>query len=262
MPGIFGLLTPVDIRDTYPINDPKYQIGGFRDVETIAHRNAISDERRRAGMFCYVKDQNILYVLGDGLTNNDWSVFDVSGNIPGSITFEELRINSQYSTINSSGTLNDVNVNNFSIVKFTDAATVSGFYANISDNGKLLFVHNLSDETLIIKNDSSDSLEGNRIYTGINNDINILPDSSMLFQYISSDLHWRTVGAIGNSNFSKRIDFNNVSSVTINHNLGYLPAVYLFDISGVEAFAETRYINDNQLILYFNKNESGHVILK
>jgi hypothetical protein len=262
MPGIFGLLTPVDIRDTYPINDPKYQIGGFRDVETITDRNNISDERRRAGMFCYVKNENILYILGDGLTNSDWVVFDVSGSIPGSVTFEEIKINSDNAIINSSGTLNDVDVNNFSIIKFMNAVTVSGFYANISDNGKLLFVHNLNDETLIIKNDSSDSLEGNRIYTGINNDINILPNASMLFQYISSDLHWRTVGAIGNSNFSKRINFNNVSSVTINHNLGYLPAVYLFDISGVEAFAETNYVNDNQLILYFNKNESGYVILK
>jgi len=262
MPGIFGLLTPVDIRDTYPINDPKYQIGGFRDVETINDRNAISDERRRAGMFCYVKNQNILYILGDGLTNNDWSVFDVSSSIPDSVTFEEVKINSQYSIINSSGVLNDVDVNNLSVVKFTDAATISGFYANISDNGKILFVHNLSDEVLIIKNDSSDSLDGNRIYTGINNDINILPNASMLFQYVSNDLHWRTVGAIGNSNFSKRVEFNNVSSVTINHNLGYLPAIYLFDISGVEAFAETNYVNDNQVILNFNKNESGYVILK
>ena len=262
MPGIFGLLTPVDIRDSYAINDPKYQLGGFREVSNINERNSITDERRRVGMFCYVRSENKLFILGNGLTNNDWEVFDVSQNLPGSINFEEIRISSPSGVNVESGNLNDVDINNYSTISFTDASTVSGFYANFSDNGKLLFVHNTGEDSLIIKNDSSDSLEGNRIYTGINNDITILPNSSMLFQYLTSDLHWRVIGAIGSSNFSKRIEFNNVSSVTINHNLGYLPAVYLFDISGIEAFAETNYVNDNQLILNFNKNESGYVILK
>ena len=262
MPGIFGLLTPVDIRDTYAINDPKYQIGGFREVSTINERNSITDERRRVGMFCYVRNENKIYILGAGLTNDDWEIFDVSQNLPSTVNFEELRISSTSGVNVEVGNLYDVDVNNYSIISFTEASTVSGFYANFSDNGKLLFVHNLGEESLILKNDSSDSLEGNRIYTGINNDISILPNASMLLQYLTDDLHWRIIGGLGSSNFSKRIQFNNVSSVTINHNLGYLPAVYLFDISGVEAFAETNYVNDNQLILNFNKNESGYVILK
>lgn len=262
MPGIFGLLTPVDIRDTYAINDPKYQIGGFREVSTINERNSITDERRRVGMFCYVRNENKIYILGAGLTNDDWEIFDVSQNLPSTVNFEELRISSTSGVNVEVGNLHDVDVNNYSIISFTEASTVSGFYANFSDNGKLLFVHNLGEESLILKNDSSDSLEGNRIYTGINNDISILPNASMLLQYLTDDLHWRIIGGLGSSNFSKRIEFNNVSSVTINHNLGYLPAVYLFDISGVEAFAETNYVNDNQLILNFNKNESGYVILK
>jgi hypothetical protein len=107
MPGIFGLLTPVDPRDTYAINDPKYQIGGFRDVETIADRNAISEERRRAGMFCYVRSNNILYILGDGLTNSDWTTFDVSSNIPSSISFEELRISAVSGIIEDVGNLTE-----------------------------------------------------------------------------------------------------------------------------------------------------------
>lgn len=263
MPGIFGLLTPVDPRDTYPINDPKYQIGGFRDVQTITDRNAISEERRRAGMFCYVVQQNRLYILGSGLTNSDWEIFDVSQNIPSSISFEELRISTSTSgVIADSGNLNDVNINNFSNISFTEASSISGLYANIGDNGKLLFIHNLGSDTLILKNDSSDSLEGNRIYTGINNDVSILPNASMLLQYLTTDLHWRIISGIGNSNFSKRINFSSVSSVTINHNLGYLPNIFLFDISGVEAFAQVNYVNDNQVILTFNKNESGYVILK
>jgi hypothetical protein len=262
MPGIFGLLTPVDIRDSYAIFDPKYQIGGFRDVETISDRNAISEERRRAGMFCYVRSENILFILGDGLTNSDWELFDVSGNLSGSISFEEVRITSSSGTISDSGNLNDVNINNFSTIGFTDAESISGFYANINDNGKLLFVHNLGTDVLTLKNDSSNSLEGNRIFTGINNDVFILPKSAMLLQYLTSDLHWRIISGLGNSNFSKTFNFSNVSSVTINHNLGYLPNIFLFDISGVEAFAQTSYVNDNQLILTFNKNESGYVILK
>jgi hypothetical protein len=262
MPGIFGLLTPVDPRDTYAINDPKYQIGGFRDVETIADRNAISEERRRAGMFCYVRSNNVLYILGDGLTNSDWTTFDVSSNIPNSISFEELRISAVSGIIEDVGNLNDVNISNFSNISFTNASTLSGFYANLNDNGKLLFIHNLGSDTLILKNDSNDSLEGNRIYTGINNDVSILPNSAMLLQYITSDLHWRIISGIGNSNFSKRIDFNNVNSVTINHNLGYLPTIFLFDSSGIEAFAQINYVNNNQVILTFNKNESGYVILK
>ena len=262
MPGIFGLLTPVDIRDTYAINDPKYQIGGFRDVQSINDRNAISEERRRAGMFCFVVDQNKLYILGPGLTNSDWEIFDISQNLPASVSFEELRISNVSGVISDAGNLNDVNINNFSNISFTEASTVSGFYANLSDNGKLLFVHNLGSDTLILKNDSSDSLDGNRIYTGINNDVSILPNASMLLQYLTQDLHWRIISGIGNSNFSKRINFSNVNSVTINHNLGYLPTIFLFDSSGVEAFAQINYVNDNQAILTFNKNESGYVILK
>ena len=262
MPGILDLLTPVDIRDSYPITDSKYQIGGFREVNDIQGRDSISEERRRAGMFCFVVNQNKLYILGPGLTNSDWEIFDVSQNLPSSVSFEELRVSNVSGVISDSGNLNDVNVNDISTINFTNASTVSGFYANLSDNGKLLFVHNLGSDTLILKNDSSDSLDGNRIYTGINNDVSILPNSSMLLQYLTSDLHWRIISGIGNSNFSKRINFSNVSSVTINHNLGYFPTIFLFDSSGIEAFAQINYANDNQVILTFNKNESGYVILK
>jgi hypothetical protein len=262
MPGILDLLTPVDIRDLYPITDPKYQIGGFRDVQTISDRNSISQERRRAGMFCYVRSENILYILGDGLTNSDWTTFDPGSNLSNSVSFEEIIITNSSGVINDSGVLNDVNINNLSTIGFINAESISGFYANINDNGKLLFVHNLGINTLTLKNNSNDSLEGNRIYTGINNDVFILPKSAMLLQYLTSDLHWRIISGIGNSNFSKTINFSNVSLVTINHNLGYLPAIFLFDISGVEAFAQINYVNNNQVILTFNKNESGYVVLK
>lgn len=263
MPGIFDLLTPLDVRDTYSITDPIFQKGGWREVLTITERNAITEERRRPGMFVFVVSEKTLYVLGEDISNDGWVVADLTNNIPLTFKFEELKVSSLVAINNSVGNLDDVDINGISIIKFTDATSVSGFYANIEDDGKLLFVHNLSDtNVLILKNNSVDSLEGNRIYTSINNDINMLPKSAMLLQYIGEDLHWRVVGGIGNSNFNKKIEFTNVKTFTINHNLGYIPSVFLFDISGIEAEGQVNYVNENTIILNFNKNETGYVILK
>jgi hypothetical protein len=263
MPGIFDLLTPLDVRDTYSITDPIYQKGGWREVAGIAERNAITEERRRAGMFVYVNELKKLFVLGEDLTNAAWSEADLTSNLPSSIKFEELRISSLVSINTDIGNLDDVNIDAISIIKFTNATSVSGFYANIEDDGKLLFVHNLNDkDILILKNNSIDSLEGNRIYTSINNDINMLPKSGMLLQYIGEDLHWRVIGGLGNGNFNKKFEFTNVNTLTIDHNLGYIPSVFLFDVSGVEAEGQVNYVNENTIILNFNKNETGYVILK
>lgn len=263
MPRIFDLLTPLDVRDTYSITDPIFQKGGWREVASIEDRNSIPEERRRPGMFVFVFDQKKLYVLNEDISNFGWSEADLSSNLPASMKLEELKLTSLISINDSPGNLHDVDINGISIIKFTEATSISGFYANLEDDGKLLFVHNLDDkDILILKNNSEDSLEGNRIYTSINNDVNILPKSAMLLQYIGEDLHWRVVGGLGNSNFSKRIDFNDVNTLTIEHKLGYFPNVFLFDVSGVEAVGQITYLDENTVLLNFNKNETGYVILK
>lgn len=261
MPGIFDLLTPLDTRDTYSISDPLFQRGGWREVATIQERNNISEERRRLGMFVYVIETDKLYILKDGITNSNWIIYDpVTTNFPTTINLQELNLSPSIE-INNSGILNDININNYSVLKLTNASEITGFYSNINDNGKLLYVQNHSTSSILIKNDSNLSLEGNRIYTGNNNNINLLPNNIFCFQYITEKLHWALIGSVGN-NTNYRVEFNNIDSLTLNHNFGYYPLVLLYDSSNIEAIAQIQFPNINTVILTFNKNESGYVILR
>ena len=60
---ILGCISPIDSVDTYPVIDPKYGIDGYRSVDTITERDAITNERRKEGMLVYVKENNTVYML-------------------------------------------------------------------------------------------------------------------------------------------------------------------------------------------------------
>jgi hypothetical protein len=261
MPGIFDLLTPLDTRDTYAISDPLYQKGGWREVSTILERDAIPEERRRLGMFVYVIETDKLYILTNGILNTNWIIYDpVTTNFPSTINLQELNLNPS-KNINTIGILNDISINGYSVLKLNGATQITGFYANINDDGKLLYIQNHSNSNILIKNDSNSSLEGNRIYTGSNNDINLPPNNTFCFQYITEKLHWNIIGSAGN-NVNYRLEFNNVNELILDHNFGYYPLVMLYDTSGIEAVAQIQFPSLNTTVLTFNKNESGYVILR
>lgn len=65
-------------------------------------------------------------------------------------------------------------------------------------------------------------------------------------------------GPSGDLNFTQV--FNNVSSVTVNHNLGKYPSVTVFDSAGDECEGDVDYTNINSLTVSFSAPFSGEVV--
>jgi len=76
-----GFVAPSDTADTYPVTDPLYAIGGYREVADLTARDAITAQRRRAGMLVYVQSNDTIYVLKDGIDNTNWTIL-TSGGVP------------------------------------------------------------------------------------------------------------------------------------------------------------------------------------
>lgn len=66
-------IVPQDSADTFPTHDERYGRGGFRAVQSLAHRDAIPVDRRKHGMRVRVMDQNHEYQL----TKDDSNVLDL-----------------------------------------------------------------------------------------------------------------------------------------------------------------------------------------
>ena len=75
IPGlnISAPVVPSQDTDAYPSHRAIYGYGGWREVATIADRDAIPSLRREAGMSVYVTAEQKLYILQDDLTS--WSEF-------------------------------------------------------------------------------------------------------------------------------------------------------------------------------------------
>lgn len=65
-------IVPFTTEDTFPTHYSQYGKGGWKQVATVAERDAISIERRELGMAVYVSETNKIYTLKDGLSNEDW----------------------------------------------------------------------------------------------------------------------------------------------------------------------------------------------
>lgn len=75
---------------TFPMVEDIDFKGGFRAVADATERDAIPDEHRKAGMLVYVQDEGVTYKLGDGLTNDDWTV---SGGVVAAGSAAEIQVN-------------------------------------------------------------------------------------------------------------------------------------------------------------------------
>jgi hypothetical protein len=109
----------------------------------------------------------------------------------------------------SSGTINNLDTLSKSAVKLTQATTLTGLSSG--EDGKFVIIHNANSSNLIVKNLSSSSTLGNRINTGSNSDLTVMPDVSILLQYDGDSTVWRVVGGSGSS------DFNITSIKTANY---------------------------------------------
>lgn len=66
-------IVPFTTDDQFATHEAKYGQGGWREVATIAERDAITEQRREAGMAVYVTSESKLYILNNDLLT--WSEF-------------------------------------------------------------------------------------------------------------------------------------------------------------------------------------------
>lgn len=67
-------IVPSDSLDNYATHDEEYGVGGHRSVINITQRDAISAEKRKAGMTVYVNDEEKEYRLVGGIENTNWKL--------------------------------------------------------------------------------------------------------------------------------------------------------------------------------------------
>lgn len=73
--NIAAPIVPFTSADEYPTHLSEYGKGGWREKETVIDRNAIPLKRRTIGMAVYVLENQKLYILKDGFTNDNWVEF-------------------------------------------------------------------------------------------------------------------------------------------------------------------------------------------
>lgn len=74
-------IVPMSALDTYPTNLDIFGKGGIHSVDTIPNRDAITSERRSEGMLSFTKNNESMYALLGGVTNDKWfKLFDFSDN--------------------------------------------------------------------------------------------------------------------------------------------------------------------------------------
>lgn len=70
-------IAPFTTDDTYATHDSKYGKGGWREVDTITERDSISQDRRSIGMAVHVLENQTVYTLKGGTTNDKWSILNL-----------------------------------------------------------------------------------------------------------------------------------------------------------------------------------------
>lgn len=68
-------ISPYNTDDVQPTHEAQWGKGGYRSVKTIVERNLIPDERREIGMVVYVEEDSKVYILQDGISNDNWVNF-------------------------------------------------------------------------------------------------------------------------------------------------------------------------------------------
>lgn len=69
---VIGAVEPNDLSDKYPTHNELYGKGGFRSVNDLTERDAITPARRSAGMLVYCIANEKFYQLKGGILNTNW----------------------------------------------------------------------------------------------------------------------------------------------------------------------------------------------
>ena len=256
MPRVFDLIQPLDTRDTYAITDVIFQKGGLREVQDIAAMNFISTERRRKGMLVFIIETGEFYGLtGSDLTNESWQKIDFSNSVSNNISINELTIKETENSISdTSGDDLSLTVTDASILKLTDGSSIGSLINENVQDGKLLFLQNLTGSTVVIKNNYVTAI-GNLypILTGTSDNINLLAEASTLLQFSEEDMAWRIIGGMAlNPTFLSLIDTpNSYPTVSTNNNV--------FLLVNPNSESEDKIIFDNPIPVVAN-NSSDLVV--
>lgn len=81
---VTGQIAPTDPADTFPTHDVVFGRGGFTHATTTIARDNIPAERRRAGMFCFVDADGLVYQLAPDLVT--WAEFTTGVTVHGDLT--------------------------------------------------------------------------------------------------------------------------------------------------------------------------------
>lgn len=79
--NIISMIVPTNHADTYATHDSFYGKGGWREVNTLAERDAIPQERRRQGMVVFVKETFKAYILKNSIYNGGWVPFPATEDV-------------------------------------------------------------------------------------------------------------------------------------------------------------------------------------
>ena len=86
---ILGFIAPNDELDTYATQDSRFSRGGAHEVALLVDRDAITTDRRREGMLCYVAEDQTTYQLVGGILNANWVAF-TGGALPSPIVARQI----------------------------------------------------------------------------------------------------------------------------------------------------------------------------
>lgn len=79
--NVAAAVVPFTTEDTYPTHISEYGKGGWHEKLTVQDRDAISMKRRTIGMAVYVVTERKLYILEDGIENENWKEFVGKGTV-------------------------------------------------------------------------------------------------------------------------------------------------------------------------------------
>lgn len=74
-----GTIYVTDEKDTFATHVDCLGKGGYRSVLMLTDRDKITTARRKIGMLVYVRENNKMYLLKDGISNDNWVEFSGGG---------------------------------------------------------------------------------------------------------------------------------------------------------------------------------------
>jgi hypothetical protein len=113
------------------------------------------------------------------------------------------------------GPQNDVLIGSASSVRLNPPSplTITGIAAGFA--GQLLFLENISAQTILLTDSDTASTTANRIKTGVAGQIELSPDAALLLKYDGVSNLWRVIGGTGGSSKDKIQTINSATSTTV-----------------------------------------------